>query len=54
MQQLAHLKKMLQSNDNHIHVISQEAIAIDILMEGCLQMKQTIEQQILDVEYMLC
>jgi transposase len=53
VQQLAYLKKMLQSIDNQIHVIKQEAIFMDILIEGCLQMKQTIEQQILDVEQML-
>lgn len=54
VQQLAYLKKMLQSIDNQIHVISQEAIALDVLMEGCLQMKQTIEQEILNIEQMLC
>lgn len=53
VQQLAYLKRMLQSIDNQIHVIDQEAIALDVLMEGCLQMKQTVEQQILDVEQML-
>jgi transposase len=53
VQQLAYLKKMLQSIDNQIHVINQEAIVLDLLLEGCLQMKQIIEQQILDVEQML-
>ena len=53
VQQLAYLKRMLQSINNQIHVINQEAIALDLLMEGCLDLKQTIEQQILDVEQML-
>lgn len=53
VQQLAYLKKMLQSVDNQIHVINQEAIPLDFLIEGCLQMKQTIEQQIFEVEQML-
>jgi transposase len=54
VQQLAYLKKTLQGIDNQIHVISQEAIALEVLMEGCLQMKQTIEQQIQNVEQILC
>lgn len=53
VQMLAYLKKMLQSVENQIHVIRQEAISLDLLMDNCLQIKQTIEQQIEDIEQML-
>lgn len=53
VQMLAYLKKMLQSVENQIHVINQEAISLDLLMDNCLQVKDTVEQQIQDVELML-